>query len=92
MVKVSLNGNTIYLQLLSIKGCHTIQPKLNCIISMIISVAKLSGSLPPPPYGLIGWSKSVPGGPDLGDSNSMESIDQISTMWHYENEFVAFYE
>ena len=89
MVKVSLNGNTIYLRLLSIKGCDTIQPNLNCFISMIISVAKLSGPLPL--IGLIGWSKRVPGGPDLGDSNSMKSIDQISTMWHYEHEFVAFY-
>ena len=43
MVKVSVSGNTIYLHLLSIKGCDAIQPKLNCLISMIISVAKLSG-------------------------------------------------
>ena len=43
MVKVSLNGNTIYLRLLLIKGCDAIQPKLNCFISMKISVAKLSG-------------------------------------------------
>ena len=46
MVKVSLNGNTIYLRLLSIKGCDAIRPKLNCFISMIISVAKLSGFPP----------------------------------------------
>ena len=37
MVKVSLSGNTIYLQ------CDAIRPKLNCFISMIISVVKLSG-------------------------------------------------
>ena len=43
MVKVSLSGNTIYLRLLSIKGWDAICPKLNCFISMIISIAKLSG-------------------------------------------------
>ena len=43
MVKGSLSGNTIYLQLLLIKGFDAIRPKLNCFISMIISVAKLSG-------------------------------------------------
>ena len=42
-VYVSLIGNTIYLRLLSIvKGYDAIRPKLNCFISMIISVAKLS--------------------------------------------------
>ena len=46
LVKVSLNGKTIYLRLLSIKGCDAIRPKLNCFISMIISVAKLSGFPP----------------------------------------------
>ena len=39
MVKVSLSGNTIYLRLLSIKGCDAIRLGLNCFISMIISVA-----------------------------------------------------
>ena len=43
MVKGSLSGNTIYLRLLSIKGCDAIRPKLNCFIWMTISVAKLSG-------------------------------------------------
>ena len=43
MVNLSLNGNTIYLRLLSIKGCDAIRPKFNCFISMIISIAKLSG-------------------------------------------------
>ena len=32
MVKISLNGKTMYLQLLSVKGCDAIQPKLNCFI------------------------------------------------------------
>ena len=35
----------IYLQLLSIKGCDAIRPKLNCFISMIISLAELSALL-----------------------------------------------
>ena len=30
MVKLSLSGNTIYLQLLSIKGCDAIRRGLNC--------------------------------------------------------------
>ena len=32
--------------ILSIKGCDAIRPKLNCFISMIISVGKLSGFPP----------------------------------------------
>ena len=32
--------------ILSIKGCDAIRPKLNCFISMVISVAKLSGFPP----------------------------------------------
>ena len=43
MVKVSLSGNSIYLRLLAMKGCGAIRPGLNCFISMIISVASLSG-------------------------------------------------
>ena len=43
MIKVSLSGSTIYLRLLSMKGCDAFQPNSNCFISMIISVAKLSG-------------------------------------------------
>ena len=43
MVKSSLNDNTIYLQLLSIKGCDPIQPVLHFCISMVFSVAKVSG-------------------------------------------------
>ena len=46
MVKISLNGNTLYLRLLSMKGCDAIRQKLNCFISMIISIAKLSGFPP----------------------------------------------
>ena len=39
MVKVSLSGNTLYLRLLSIKGCDAIRPELTCFILMILSVA-----------------------------------------------------
>ena len=52
MVKVSLNGNTICLRLFMMKGCDAIRPKLNCFITMIISVTKLSG-FPP-----LGWRPS----------------------------------
>ena len=51
MVKVSLNWNTIYLRLLSKKGCDALRPKLNCFISMKIPIAELSGF---PPYVLGG--------------------------------------
>ena len=46
MVKLPLNGNTIYLQLLSINGCDAIRPEYNCFISMIISVDTLCGFAP----------------------------------------------
>ena len=39
MVKVPLSGNTIYLQVLAMKGCSAILSGLNFFILMIISVA-----------------------------------------------------
>ena len=46
MVKVSLSGNTIYQQLLAMKGFDAIRPEYNCLISMTISVDTLCGLAP----------------------------------------------
>ena len=45
MLKVSLSGNTIYLQLIAMKGLNAIR-QWNCFISMIIFVDTLCGFLP----------------------------------------------
>ena len=46
IIKSSLNGNTIHMQLLSIKGLDAILPGLNCFISMIISMTARRGFQP----------------------------------------------
>ena len=43
MVKVSLNGNTLYLRLLTMKGFDAIRSGYDCFISMTISVESLCG-------------------------------------------------
>ena len=46
MVKVFFSGNSIYLQLLAMKGFDAIRPEYNCFISMIISIDTLCGFAP----------------------------------------------
>ena len=46
MIKSLLSGKTIYMRLLSIKGLNAIRPGLDCLISMIISVASRCGFQP----------------------------------------------
>ena len=46
MKKLSLSGNTIYMQLLAMKGFDAIRPEYNRFISMIISVDTLCGFAP----------------------------------------------
>ena len=46
MKKLSLSVNTIYLQLLAMKGFDAIRPEYNCFILMMISVDTLCGLAP----------------------------------------------